>query len=162
MRRKLLFASLEQVTPDVERLLAGHVTLGRWSLGQICNHLALALRLSMEGVPEKEPWLLRRTVGPLACRLSLWLHWIPEGVKVHAVYLPEHGLDACREAEALRTAIERYRSFTGRLDEHPLLGRMSPAQWERFHCLHCSHHLSFAVPTAQPQEPQRRPNSKAV
>jgi hypothetical protein len=36
--------------------------------------------------------------------------------------------------------------FSGRFDEHPLLGRLSPSQWERFHCLHCAHHLSFAVP----------------
>jgi hypothetical protein len=48
-RRQLAFASLDEVMPDVERLLTGHVTVGRWSLGQICNHLAAALRLTLRG-----------------------------------------------------------------------------------------------------------------
>jgi hypothetical protein len=45
-RRELTFASLDDVMPDVERLLAGHVTVGRWTLGQILNHLATATHLS--------------------------------------------------------------------------------------------------------------------
>jgi hypothetical protein len=149
-RRPLTFTSLGQVMPDVERLLAGHTTVGRWSLGQICNHLELAIRLPMDGVPVKWPWLFRRTVGPVLGRLALWRGRIPEGVRVPEVYLPVPELDAAREAEALRTTIERFASFTGRLDEHPLLGRMSAARWERFHCLHCAHHLSFAIPADAP------------
>jgi hypothetical protein len=146
-RRALRFASLDQVMPDVDRLLAGHTTVGRWSLGQICNHLELAIRLSMDGDPVKAPWLVRRAFGPVAFRLSLWLGWMPEGVQVPAVYLLRPGLDAAHEAAALRAAIERFGSFTGRFDEHPVLGRLSPSRWERFHCMHCAHHLSFVVPT---------------
>ncbi len=146
-RRALTFASLDEIMPDVERLLAGHVTVGRWSLGQICNHLELAIRLSMDGAPERAPWLVRRAFGPVALRLSFWLGRMPQGVKVPEIYLPRPGLDASREADALRAAIKRFGSFTGRFDEHPMLGRLSPGQWERFHCLHCAHHLSFAVPT---------------
>ncbi|MFI5459648.1 MAG: DUF1569 domain-containing protein [Isosphaerales bacterium] len=44
-RRELSFASLDEVMPDVERLLAGHATVGQWSLGQICNHLATGFNL---------------------------------------------------------------------------------------------------------------------
>jgi hypothetical protein len=84
-RRTLRFTSLDQVVPDVERLLAGHVTVGRWSLGQICNHLELTVRLSMDGWPERAPWLVRRVFGPVALRLSFWYDWIPEGVKVPEV-----------------------------------------------------------------------------
>src|SRR5437588_10401093 len=112
-RRKLRFASLAEVMPVVERLLAGHVTVGRWSLGQICNHLELAIRLSMDGVPVKFPWPVRRWFGPVARRLSFWLGWMPEGVPVPKVYLPRPGLDAAREPEALRTVIQRFASFTG-------------------------------------------------
>ena len=48
MRRTLEFASLTDVMPEVERLLAGHVTVGAWSLGQICHHLATAIRLTVD------------------------------------------------------------------------------------------------------------------
>ena len=149
-RRKLAFASLTEVMPDVELLLAGHTTVGKWSLGQILNHLALTVRLPMEGVPEKFSWPMRRLIGPIARRLSFRLGWIPAGVRVHKVYLPPSEGDTEREAEALRTAIRRFGGFAGWLDEHPLLGYFSKAQWERFHCIHCAHHLSFAAPLRRP------------
>lgn len=145
-RRALAFTSLDDVMPDVERLLAGHVTVGRWTLAQICHHLELALRLSMDGVPVKYPWPVRRLFGPLARQLMFWRGRIPEGVRVPGLYLPRPGLDAPREAGALRGTIDRFGSFVGRFDEHPLLGRLSPEQWRQFHCLHCAHHLSFALP----------------
>jgi hypothetical protein len=102
--------------------------------------------MSTNEVPEKAPWVLRRTVGVVIRRLMLVGGRILEGVQVPAVYLPGPGLDAVREAAALRVEIERLTSFAGPLAEHPLLGRMSPSHWERFHCIHCAHHLSFAVP----------------
>ena len=48
-RRKLAFRRLEEIMPDVERLLVGHFTVGRWTLGQICDHLAASFRYSVEG-----------------------------------------------------------------------------------------------------------------
>ena len=147
-RRALIFSSLHQVMPETDRLLNGHATVGRWSLAQICNHLELVIRLPMDGVPVKSTWLVRRTVGPIFRRLSFRLAWIPEAVRVPEVYLPPPNLDQGRESDALRATIQRFHSFAGQLDEHPLLGRMSRPQWERFHCLHCAHHLSFAVPTS--------------
>src|SRR5581483_7303329 len=147
-RRELTFASLDEVTPDVERLLAGHVTLGNWSLGQICHHLAMALRMSMDGVPVKASWLVRRTFGAVARRLLLRGGRMPKGIRVPEVYLPKPGLDAACEGEALQAALERFRSHAGPLHEHPLLGPLSRDQWERFHCIHCAHHLNFALPAA--------------
>ena len=43
-RRTLSFNSIDDVIPDVERLLEGHRTIGTWSLAQICRHLATAMR----------------------------------------------------------------------------------------------------------------------
>jgi hypothetical protein len=146
-RRPLRFSTLVEVTADVNALLAGHVTVGRWSLGQICNHLELAIRLPMDGVPVKYPRLVRRLYGPPARTLSFLLGWIPEGVRVPELYLPTTEKQAARESELLRATLQRYNSFIGQFDEHPLLGRMSRKQWDRFHCLHCAHHLSFAIPS---------------
>lgn len=147
-RRKLKFCTLGQVMLDVEGLLVGHETVGRWSLGQILNHLALAIRLPMDRVPVKLSWPVRRLFGPVARRVSFGLGWMPAGVQVPEIYVPQSGLDAAHEAEALRVEILRFGAFTDPLDEPPLLGRMSWAQWERFHCLHCAHHLSFALAKA--------------
>src|SRR5436853_2421711 len=107
-RRPLVFSQLAEVMPDVERLLAGHVMVGRWTLGQVCNHLEMAVRLSMDGMPVKSPWPVRRLFGPLARRLMFRRGRIPEGVRVPALYLPRPGLDAAREAAALRTTMERF------------------------------------------------------
>ena len=144
-RRHLAFARLEDVMPDVERLLAGHVTVGQWSLGQICSHLALTIQFSMDGFPEQAPWLVRKTLGVLARRRVFRTGRLPKGVRVPEAYSPQPSLDVAGEAAALHISIGRFRSLTASLAEHPLLGPMSQEQWERFHCIHCAHHLSFAV-----------------
>ena len=43
-RRTLRFDRFDDIMPDVERLLAGHATVGAWSLAQICRHLATVMR----------------------------------------------------------------------------------------------------------------------
>ena len=63
-RTSLSFSSLDQIMPEVDRLLVGHRALGHWSLGQICNHLAGAMRGSIEGIPFQAPWLVRKLLGP--------------------------------------------------------------------------------------------------
>jgi len=147
-RRALKFASLAEVMPEVERLLGGHVTAGQWSLGLICHHLRLGIELSMEGFPKEASWLFRRTLGRVAGWVVLWRGWIPRGVPVPGWKAPETLFDAEREAEELRGTLSRFLDYSGRLAEHPFLGRFSKAQWVRFHCVHCAHHLSFALPVA--------------
>lgn len=151
-RRPLRFTSLAQVMPEVERLLAGHALAGQWSLGLMCHHLKLAIDLSMDGFPSRAPWILRRTAGPLAGWFSLTLGWIPRGMPAPGWRVPTEKFDAQVEAANLRAAIARFDLFSGKLDEHPVMGCFSRSQWERFHCIHCAHHLSFAVPLADSPE----------
>ena len=42
-RRAIQFESLDEIMPEVDRLLEGHTTVGNWSLAQICRHLATVL-----------------------------------------------------------------------------------------------------------------------
>ena len=147
-RRALSFSSLDEVMPEVDRLLEGHTTTGQWSLGQICNHLSTAMRYTVEGFPEQAPWLLRRTVGPVAKRQVLGSGAMPEGVKLPEKYLPRPGLDPRAEAEALRASLRYYLAHAGPLADHPLFGSMSRDEWDRYHAIHCAHHLSFARPLA--------------
>ncbi len=146
-RRALTFASLAEVMPDVERLLRGHTTVGRWSLVQICGHLARSLHGTIDGFPARAPWLLRKTVGPLPLRWVLRRNRFIEGMPAPPQKQPAPGVDARAEAEALRAALGRLAAHTGPLVEYPFGGPVTRKGWERFHCIHCAHHLSFAVPT---------------
>lgn len=145
-RRALSFSHLDEVMPDVDQLLEGHVTSGRWSLGQICNHLATVLQFTVEGFPEQAPWLLRQTIGPMAKRQVFGSGAFPEGVKIPEKYLPRPGLDPRAEAEALRASLRYFQAHAGPLADHPLFGSMSRDEWDRYHAIHCAHHLSFALP----------------
>jgi hypothetical protein len=67
-----------------------------------------------------------------------------------AVRLPASEKDAAEGAADLRQAVAHFQAFRGPFDEHPMLGPLTPEQWTRFHCIHCAHHLSFALPSDQP------------
>lgn len=150
-RRPLDFATLDDVMSDVDRLLAGHQTVGTWSLGQICYHLATAIRLSAEGRPLKSKayWLIRKTIGPLLKRQFFKGRRMPEGIRVPTPLLtPKPALDDRAEAESLRATIRLFAPESGPPVEHPLMGKFSPEEWRAFHAIHCAHHLSFAIPTS--------------
>ena len=145
-RRAVTFARLDEVMPDVERLLQGYTTVGRWSLGQICNHLAMAVNGSIDGSPAKAPWLVRTLVAPIVLRKLLKSETMPEGVKVPESVLPKPGLDDRAEAEALRAALKRFAEHTGALVDHPFFGPLGRDRWDHLNRIHCAHHLSFARP----------------
>jgi Protein of unknown function (DUF1569) len=145
-RRTLTFASLEEVMPEVDRLLVGHRALGNWSLGQICNHLAATIRLSVEGFPTRVPWLIRKTVMPYFRRRVLRDGWMPAGAPLARNHEPRPGLDARAEAEALRATIHLFATEVGPMAEHPNFGKFSVEEWRRFHCIHSAHHLGFVIP----------------
>jgi hypothetical protein len=150
-RRPLDYASLDDVMPDVDRLLLGHETVGRWTLGQICNHVATSIRLSAEGARITLPgaWLIRKTIGPMLGRRLLRKRRMPEGFRVPTpALLPKSDLDDRAEAEALRATIRLYRPEEAANTNHPIFGHFTPEQWRQFHAIHCAHHLSFAIPTA--------------
>ena len=147
-RRTLAFSNLAEVMPEVDRLLAGHRTVGKWTLGQICNHLSGAIRVSVEGVPFQAPWPVRKLIGPIAKRSVFSKGRMPSGVRLPEKFAPGPGLDARAEAEALRAAIRLFSAEAGPLAPHPLFGPLTIAEWQRFHCIHCAHHLGFAVPEA--------------
>jgi len=146
-RRPLRFARLDQVMPDVDRLLHGHSTVGEWSLGQICNHLEMAIRGSVEGYAVSLPWPVRKLIGSTLLRRLFKEGRMPEGIKLPERIRPKPGLDARDEAGKLRSALALFASNTGPMAVHPIFGRIAPEDWERLHLIHCAHHLSFALPT---------------
>ena len=149
-RRALVFDRLDQVMPDVDRLLAGHTTVGTWSLGQICNHLTAVIVGSVDGFPMKAPWFVRKTIGPFILKRLLTTGRMREGIGLPPDVLPRPGSDARAEAEALRAAITMFNATPGPFAAHPLFGPMTRDQWDRLHRIHCAHHLSFTLPDEPP------------
>ena len=76
---------------------------------------------------------------------------IPEGLPAPPEILPAEALNERDEAEGLRAAIAHYKSSKGPEIPHRFLGPLTKAEWDRIQCIHCAHHLSFAVPAAIPR-----------
>ena len=145
--------------PEVDRLLLGHRTVGNWSLGQICNHLALNVRrFGIEGFPDAAPWLVRKLIGPIVKRRILGTGTVKEGMKLPQAYIPIPGLDDRAEAE-IRCGNDDPRLFSGEagpMATHPFFGPLSRTEWHRLHCIHSAHHLSFVVLRAGRGRTERR------
>lgn len=147
-RRALAFASLDEVMPDVDHLLhAGCTTVGNWSLGQICWHLAVSLRRVVD-LPADTPIDPALRLPDEARQTVFASGMIREGLSAPDPVLPPEGLDAETEAEGLRAAIAHYQASPGPVCPHRFFGPLSRDQWDRLQAIHCAHHLSFAVPKA--------------
>ena len=144
--RALSFPSLDAVMPEVDRLLAGHTTTGAWSLGQILDHLATAVRLTCLGRRETASGLRSEVYKRKFFRDGRF----PTGVEApHPSLIPAAGSDPREQAEALRNALARFISAPGPFPDHPLLGALDKDEWAQFHCIHCAHHLGFARPAGE-------------
>src|SRR5271165_86793 len=80
-RRKLDYASLEEVLADADRLSSAPVkALGNWSAGQIFRHLATVYNGSIDGLTMSVPWPLR-LMAPLL-KKKLLRGPMPAGIKL--------------------------------------------------------------------------------
>ncbi len=143
-RRTLDFDRIDAIMPDVDKLLEGHTTSGKWTLGMICDHLAKAVRSTTLGRATGAASMSEQDAARAAFFRD---RAIPAGRPVPAAFLePDFHAEAPRAAESLREALARLDSFEGPWPNHRLLGTMTADEWRQFHCVHCAHHLSFAHP----------------
>jgi Protein of unknown function (DUF1569) len=149
-RRTLRYGSLDEIMPDVERLLEGHTTVGGWTVAQICRHLATIMRRTVD-LPASTPLDASRQVGEEWKRQFFESGVVPEGIPTSPSLLPADALDEREEAEGLRQAIAYYQASPGPVVPHVLFGVLTREEWDRFHCLHAAHHFSFAVPKGAPR-----------
>lgn len=148
-RRVLRFSSFDEVVADAQRARDQQfVQLGNWSLGKALSHLGAGMDASIDGVPF--PASLRtRILGRLLYRYVI-LYWrFPPGARLPRetakVLVPQHDTDFEEGMQALRRGIDRLATETRRF-AHPVVGRMSVSQWNRFHLRHAELHLSFFAP----------------
>lgn len=147
-RRTLQYTSLDNVIPDVERLMLGHLTVGNWSLAEICRHLAGTIRLAVDtpATTRHDPALQfpQEKIDQVFESGKL-----PEGLPRPAAAsstLPEP-INVQDAANLLRDAIAYYAASPGPASGHRFLGPLSKDQWDRLQRIHCAHHLSFAIPS---------------
>lgn len=144
-RRAVRYGDFDEVMPDVERLLAGHATVGHWSLGQICRHLATTMRRVVD-LPASTPIDPSQWVGEDRKRAVLESGQLPEGIPAPPAVVPSEALDDREEAEGLRQAIAYFRASAGPVVPHRVFGPLTKEEWDRLQLIHLAHHLSFAVP----------------
>ena len=147
-RRPVRYNSYDELLADAERLAAGeNQTLGNWSLGQIYNHLAKAIHMTIDGPPFLLPWPLR-IFFKLFMKQRMLQKMLPPGFKLPKraeSMLPEPTTTA-DGLELLRAAIKRVKC-TPQRGLHPAFGKMGPGEWDQFQLRHCEMHMSFVVPT---------------
>ncbi|MBA4188162.1 MAG: hypothetical protein C0467_09110 [Planctomycetaceae bacterium] len=151
-RRKLSFATLDEVVADAENLLAnGYDRAGNWDLGQVAGHLANWLSYPVEGFP-KFPlvfwpilWLMRVTTGKVLLREYL-AEGMPSGKPTLRMTVPKSGGDPKVAVAKLNAAATKFAAHTGPIHPSPLFGAMNKDTAVRLQLRHCEHHLSFLIP----------------
>ena len=149
-RRRLRFRDFDELLTEVRRLHAApHRALGNWSLAQIVMHVGRVMDGSIDGsqAPAQFP-LPARIVGRLFLRPFLLHVAVPAGIQPPAAVRREFMFDQADFDEAfgcLESGVHRLGHQTTRV-VHPLLGRLSAAQWDKFHLRHAEMHLGFIVP----------------
>lgn len=148
-RRRLRFETPADAVADAENLLrGGYGRLGSWSLGQCCRHLAVFLRLSVDGFPSVP---LAVCVRPIMKRLLLpsllRRDRIERRLPTLPILLPPADADDGAGVEGLRGAFARFEGAET-LHPSPLFGPLSRDQWRDIHLWHAEHHLGFLVPAS--------------
>lgn len=144
-RRTLHFENLSEVLIDVQTMQSrSHQSLGNWTLAQVCRHLADTINGSIDGIRLGGHRLRRIFLGR---RILVWTlkNGIPPGVTLDTKLNPPPDCQFDSSFLELKLAVDRYANHRGPLKPHPIFGHLNRKDWDRLHCFHCAHHLSFVV-----------------
>jgi hypothetical protein len=149
--------SLQCIVQSARQFAAsGYVPAGRWTLAQICDHLARSIERSI--VAGSSDSAARKLAGGFAAewRRRVWklivlrLGWIPRGIPAPNGVVPARDAELGPTIERLQAAVaafDRHLSIpASRWPPHPYLGSFSGSDWQRMHRAHARHHFRFLVP----------------
>ena len=144
-RRKIEYASLDEVVVDAKRLIAaGATTSGNWSVGKILEHVATVMEKSIDGFGMKPP-LPMRLVSRWFLKNRFLRHGMPPGFQLKGVAAKELlplETDSQQALEHLRRAVERLKTNADGA-VHPFFGKMDQSESNRINCRHAELHMSF-------------------
>lgn len=146
-RRELSFTDFDAVLADIDRLHSrGCDRAGNWDLAQVCDHLDLSIRMTLDPHPPAGPWLVRTFLAPLILKKLLKTRKIRAGIEIPEEFRPKQGKDAEAAIRSLRTTIKRFEDHAGEYEPHPFFGKLSRERARQLHLVHAAHHLSFLSP----------------
>lgn len=131
------FQSFDEAFQHIARLQAlGYEPLGRWSLGQICNHLAESMDLMSGRLSRLAPRFIQRAFAGLFLRLT-FVGKIGSrlGMRMPTVLPQKKPIDDAEGIRRLSDAIARMEALSPHL--------------VAFHLWHATHHLSFLALSPQ-------------
>ena len=141
-RRAVRYQSLDELLADSERLAQCQVrTLGNWSQGQIYEHLARGLDVSIDGTKPLPAPL--RLVLRMLFKKKFLQSAVPAGFKAPSEFNPDP-ISAADGLASLRRAVARQREVTERAP-HPGFGNITREEWDLFHLRHAEMHMSFIL-----------------
>ncbi|MEO8271502.1 MAG: DUF1569 domain-containing protein [Aureliella sp.] len=152
-RQQHRFASLDEVNRHLELLLSnGYVSLGKWNLAQVCEHLRDWLLYPLDGYP-KSPfpissilWCIKVTAGKSMLRKLIASGKMSDGSPTAPQSVHDAiGLDDKSSTLRLKDAIKRFEQYSGELRPSPVFGTLSKEVGLQLQLVHCAHHLSFLV-----------------
>ncbi|MEM6756094.1 MAG: DUF1569 domain-containing protein [Planctomycetota bacterium] len=151
-RRDVHYATLDGALADVEALVAAGpvAALGNWSAAMNVQHVAFPIGFAVDGYPpeaSQTPFMLRMTMRLMKKRVlskgfGPGIQPPPEIAKTFAPD-PDVTMDAALELFRKNLAAARERGMT---QPNPLLGKLTPEEYEQFNCRHAELHFSFIVP----------------
>lgn len=151
-RRLLRFECWDELIAEVERIATaarqGRVrTLGRWSVGQIFQHLARTIEASYGQRRVEAAWPVR-LLGRVMMRLSrgrLLDRPFRPGWRAPRAGLPDADVSLDEAVAELRAWLERVQRGEPMVAASPFLGQLSQDQWMRLHQRHAELHLGFIL-----------------
>lgn len=145
-RRELSFRSEDDVIADAENLRRGYAKTGAWSLPQICWHLEKGVRLRMAPGPHPPNTPEQDGRASLAKQV-LASGKLPKLDAPEPMQPPPDAGDAA--IDSFISVLREFKAFPGPIAPHRLFGHLPEADARRLNLIHCAHHLSYLVPTAE-------------
>lgn len=151
-RRAVRYESLDEALADVQGLIdAGEVRgLGNWTPAQNILHVATAIDFAIDGYPpeaRQTPRLVRLFMRLFKRRMleKGFGPGIRPPEKIARTFRPDPAVTIEAAMSALRRSVQRSKD-PGMTHPSPLMGSLTQAEYERFHCRHAELHFSFVVP----------------
>jgi hypothetical protein len=145
-RRPVQYAALDDIVFDARRAVGSQAgTTGKWSLGQIIEHLATANDKLIDGFGFSAPWPLP-IVGRVFFKNRLLTKGMSPGFnlnpKAAAILVPKETIDAAAALEHLRESVERLKTEQ-KSSAHPFLGPLTVKERDLLCLRHAELHMSF-------------------
>lgn len=145
-RRTLHFSSYDELLDEIRSLAARPTRhLGNWSLAQVCQHLAAAMNMAIDGPPFKANFLLR-LAGPFLKKRVISRPLSPgfKFPKTATALMPQDS-EVADGVAAVEQAVARLGQNPER-KPHVIFGPMTQEEWDQLNFRHAEMHLSFILP----------------